>query len=155
MSAPKTGYSRTPTADGGVQFSYRGLRLAPGIQSVMAILPAVAIFIIGAFSTPHGFAYFIAMMIYVLVFGKFLNKIDRSITIYPDRIVTYKGQTIAFRDITHLGWGTHSQSTILIDGSFLQAQSLGVVHNVSGYTNQNTATGLHSEARQISQIKFG
>lgn len=154
-NAPKTGYARTPTADGGVQFSYRGVRLAPGLPAGMAILSAIVIFVIGAFSTPHGFPLFVMVLIYIFVFTKFLNKTDRSITIYPDRIVTYKGQTIAFRDITHLGWETHSQSGRGFDGSFLKAQSMGVVYNVSGYTNQTIATGLHNEAKQISQVKFG
>lgn len=153
-AAPKSGYTRTQTADGGVQFNYRGLRLAPGFPIVMALMPALLIFIFGAFTTSLGFPLFIALLIYMVVLTKFLNKIDRTITVYPDRIVTYKGQTIAFRDITHIGWETHSQSTRFIDGSFLKAQALGVVHNVSGYTNQATASGLHNEAKQISEMSY-
>ena len=157
MSAPKTGYSRTPTADGGFQYTYRGLRLRPGLPGVMGVLPGVLIFCITCFKTDFAafVPMFIFMMVYLFVFLKFVNKTNRSITIYPDRIVTYKGQTIAFRDITHLGWETHDQSTRWIDGSCLKAQSMGVVYNVSGYTNQATATGLHNEAKQISEIKFG
>lgn len=152
--APKQGYARTPTADGGFQYTYRGLRLAPGLPAVMGVLPAVIIFVLGAFGTPFGFPLFIALLIYAFVFIKFVNKIDRTITIYPDRIVTYKGQTIAFRDITHLGWETSAQSTRFIDGSFLKAQALGVVYNVSGFTTQATATGLQNEAKQISEISY-
>ena len=156
MSAPKTGYSRTPTADGGFQFTYKGLRLRPGFPGAMGLMPAVAIFLIGSFGSNFHLAgpLFVFMLVYTFVFIKFLNKVDRSITVYPDRIVTYKGQTIAFRDITHLGWETHDQSTRWIDGSLLKAQSMGVVYNVSGYTNQATATGLHNEAKQISEISY-
>lgn len=153
-TAPKQGYARTQTADGGFEYKYRGLRLAPGFPAVMGLLPAVVIFIIGAFSTSLGFPLFIMLLIYAFIFTKFLNKTTRSITIYPDRIVTYKGQTIAFRDITHLGWETSAQSTRFIDGSFVKAQALGVIYNVSGYTTQATATGLQNEAKQISEISY-
>ena len=152
--APKTGYARTQTADGGFQYTYRGLRLRPGFPAVLGILPALLIFMFGAMTTGAGFALFIALMIYTFVFIKFINKRDYSITIYPDRILCYNGKTIAFRDITHLGWETHDQSTRFIDGSCLKAQSMGVVYNVSGYTKQATATGLHNEAKQISEISY-
>lgn len=155
-NAPKVGYARTPTADGGVKFTYRGLRLAPGFPAVMGILPGLAIFLVGCFVTEFGAfgPLFIFMMAYLFVFMKFVNKVERSITVYPDRIVGFKGQVIPFADITHIGWETHSQSTRWIDGSFVKAQALGVVYNVSGYTNHATATGLHNEAKQISNVAF-
>lgn len=155
-SAPKVGYARTPTSDGGVQFTYRALRLAPGLPALMGVSPGFAVFLIGVFGSD--FELFLPMLIvmvaYFVVFTMFLNKTTRSITVYPDRIVTHKGQSIPFSDITHLGWETSSQSTRFIDGSFLKAQALGVVYNVSGYTKQATATGLHNEAKQISQVSY-
>ncbi len=155
-NAPKKGYARTPTADGGVQFTYRGLRLAPGFPAAMGMAPAALIFLIGSFGSNFELTgqLFIFAVIYAVVFMMFLNKTTYSITIYPDRIVTRKGQAIAFRDITHLGWETHRQSTRFIDGSFLKVQALGVAYNVSGYTNQATAMGLQNEARQISEINY-
>ena len=154
--APKAGYARTQTADGGFQYTYRGLRLRPGFPAVMGILPAVAIFCIGCFKSDFGafLPLLVFTLAYLFVFLKFVNQTTRSITIYPDRIVTYKGQTIAFSDITHLGWETHAQSTRFIDGSFMKAQALGVIHNVSGYTKQATAMGLHNEAKQIAEASF-
>lgn len=155
-SAPKAGYARTPTSDGGVQYTYRALRLAPGLPSLMGVAPAILIFVVGAIGSRFELflPLFVATVAYMVVFIVFLNKTTHSITVYPDRIVTYKGQSIPFSDITHIGWGTSRQSTRFIDGSFLTAQALGVVYNVTGYTNQATATGLHNEAKQISRVSY-
>lgn len=151
--APKKGYARTPTADGGYEFHYRAARLKPAI-SMLICLAALALFVVVSFSNFDlmGFA-FIAVMAFILVFGMVFNVTDRSFSVYPDRIVTTDGGTVPFDDITHLGWDAN-KSTFAFPKAVVTAQALGRTINIVGYVKPVVAMGLHTEIKKVSDIRF-
>lgn len=151
-NAPKSGYARNETADGGMQFTYMGSRFHPMVSKTICLI-ALAIFVVGAFSTPYGFILFVAVLAFILGFGLFGNAVPHSFTVYPDRIVTSKGQTVPFSDITHLAWSTN-QSTFAFAQAVVTVQAMGKTVNVVGYVKPNVAMGLHNEIKRVSEVSF-
>lgn len=152
MSAPKNGYARNETADGGYEFTYMGSRFQPFVSTVICLI-AMAIFVVGAFSTPHGFILFVAMFAFILCFGLLGNAVPHSFTVYPDRIVTKKGQTIPFDNITHLAWDAN-KSTFAFAQAIVTVQAMGNTVNVAGFVKPNVAMGLHNEIKKVSDVRF-
>ena len=150
--APKSGYARTPTADGGFEFTYMGSRFAPMVSGLICII-AIAIFVYGAFTTPFGFFLFIAVLAFIICFGLFGNAVPHSFTVYPDRIVTHKGQTVPFDNITHLSWDAN-KSTRFFGQATVTVQAMGNTVNITGFLRPNVAMGLHNEIKKVSDVRF-
>lgn len=153
--APKVGYSRTETADGGVQFTYTGSRFKPGLQSLMAASPGVLIFLFGCFGISFNLMgpLFFVMIGWVIFAGLVLNRIPRSFTVYPDRVVTFDGQSALFKDITHLGWERGTGNN-LFPGGRVYAQTRGLTLLISGYVKPNIALGLETEIKLVSDTNY-
>lgn len=154
-AAPKSGYARTQTADGGVQFSYQSARFGPGMPALLAVAPGLILFAMISFKNFDAMGpAFIALLIYTAILLFVVNKTSRSFTVYPDRIVTHDGATVAFSDITHLGWQSSHHRTRFIPFSYTFAQAMGRKINITGWVKEDIATGLQNEIKRVSEVSF-